>query len=391
MAGSKTHTTTNVAGRMGFNATYLSVNRFGCGKISPYVDLSSLKAGVYLDYVLCEQPERPHNMEYIQTIHMHQAITCASDSPQAWDRIQCPYVEPHDYLLGTSRETIVAAVKANPGSLWLLGNEIDRRDWPVWDDSVDPPQIIGTDGQGEMVPELYARAHYELYHLIKDADPTAQIANGSIIQPTPLRLRYLTRAWDAYQNLYGEPMPVDVWNVHNFILREVRGGYGADFPPGVTGTLNDGQYWQQNDRDTHMNLTIFDQQIRAMRQWLKERGQQDKPLIITEYGVLYQHDGMGNPALVESFMQGSFDYFLHTTDCGLGYRLDACRLVQRWLWFSMETQTNGLNPYGGLYATESLTMTNRGKLFRDYAESHLNELAWPLVIRTLYLPFIFAN
>ena len=28
-------------------------------------------------------------------------------------------------------------------------------------------------------------------------------------------------------------MPVDVWNVHNFVLREERGSWGVDIPPGI--------------------------------------------------------------------------------------------------------------------------------------------------------------
>ena len=30
----------------------------------------------------------------------------------------------------------------------------------------------------------------------------------------------------------------------------------------------------------------------------------------------------------------TFDYFLNTKDCNLGYAADQCRLVQRWNWYS---------------------------------------------------------
>lgn len=389
--GTKMVTETAINGRLGFNVTYLSANQFGCGKISDYTDILSLKVGIYLDYTLCRQPERPNGMEFVQMINIHQTLTCPLYSPSAWDREACPYAEPHGYTLHVSHEEIIAVAQANPGALWLIGNEVDRRDWPIWDYSVDPPQIVGTSGQNEMLPELYAQAYHELYHLLKNADPTAQVANAGLIQATPLRLRYLSIVWDTYQQLYGESMPVDVWNVHNFILREVRGEYGADFPPGLTGTLDDGQYWQQNDRDTHVNLSIFDQQIRAMRQWMKERNQQDKPLIVTEYGVLYEHEGMGVPSLVQGFMQDTFDYFLNTKDCALGYAADDCRLVQRWLWFSLEVQKNGLNPQGGLFSSDTLTITQTGTIFRDFSERHTDELAWPppvKEIRYLHLPVI---
>lgn len=379
-------------GRMGFNMTDMSVVQFGCGKVSEYTDILALKAGVYLDYILCQEPDRPNGMEYIQTINIHQAITCPLGSVDAWNREACPYVEPYDYVLtGSSKPQIVTVAQENPGSLWLIGNEVDRRDWPIWDYSVDPPRIVASGGQNEMIAEVYARAYHDLYHLIKGADPTARIANAGVIQATPLRLKYLSIVWDSYQQLYGEPMPVDVWNVHNFILREVRGEYGADFPPGITGTLDDGQYWQQNDRDTHVNLAIFDSQIRALRQWMKERDQQEKPLIVTEYGVLYQHEGMGTAPLVQGFMLDTLDYFLETKDCSLGYAADDCRLVQRWLWFSLEVQTGGVNPYGGLYASDTLTITQTGMKFRSFSEEHGDELTWPPPVketRYLHLPVI---
>lgn len=392
--GTKVLTDTANGGRLGFNVTYLSVNQYGCGKISDYTDILSLKAGVYLDYTLCRQPEQPNGMEFVQTINIHQTLTCPLYSPNAWDRVACPYAEPYDYTLSVPQDEIVAAAQENPGALWLIGNEVDRRDWPVWDYSVEPPQIVGTSGQNEMLPQLYARAYHDLYHLVKGADRTAQIAIAGVIQATPLRLQYLSTVWDTYQELYGEPMPVDVWNVHNFILREVQGEYGADFPPGITGTLDDGEYWQQNDRDTHINLSIFDKQIRAMRQWMKERNQQDKPLIVTEYGVLYQHAGLDDPSLVQGFMRDTFAYFLDTKDCEIGDTTDDCRLVQRWLWFSLEAQKNGLNPHAGLYSSDTLTVTETGTVFRDFSESHRDELTWPppaIERHYFYLPVVHSK
>ena len=46
------------------------------------------------------------------------------------------------------------------------------------------------------------------------------MAIGGVSQVTPLRLDYLERVLAAYEKQYGQPMPVDVWNVHTFILRE---------------------------------------------------------------------------------------------------------------------------------------------------------------------------
>jgi hypothetical protein len=71
-----------------------------------------------------------------------------------------------------------------------------------------------------MLPELYAHACYELHHLIKNADPTALVAIGGVVQPTPLRLEYLDEVLAEYQGRHGMMTPVDVWNIHNMIVRE---------------------------------------------------------------------------------------------------------------------------------------------------------------------------
>ena len=36
----------------------------------------------------------------------------------------------------------------------------------------------------------------------------------------------------------------------------------------------------------HDDLTVFAQQVVAMRTWMKQHGQQNKPLILTEYSLL---------------------------------------------------------------------------------------------------------
>lgn len=36
-------------------------------------------------------------------------------------------------------------------------------------------------------------------------------------------------------------------------------------------------------------MIVFDEQIRDMRQWMKDHGQQDKPLLLTEFSVLYPY------------------------------------------------------------------------------------------------------
>jgi hypothetical protein len=364
------------------------------GDISSYEDVTSLRAGWYLDWTVRVNPIRPNNMQFAQMVRLHQKLACPLGSANAWDRELCPYED--DYIVSPSISTIKAAAAANRGSLWLIGNEMERRDfqvcrdWPTCDDAY-------TDGQDEILPEKYAEAYHDLYTAIKEVDPIARIAIGGVIQPTPLRLEYLDRVWNSYQARYGKEMPVDVWNVHIFALREGRDEYGADIPAGLSATK--GEY---TDNDcAHLSRTDFDLRIRAMRQWMKEKGQQNKPLIISEYGPLYhqiyigeaQVDGKqvcsdpsvdpANPQNVRDFMLWTFDYFLETKDPELGYPEDDYRLVQKWNWFSLnhasfDDQGNiiraPLNAWTSLFDITKQTLTETGKLFRDYSLANLTRL-----------------
>jgi hypothetical protein len=81
---------------------------------------------------------------------------------------------------------------------------------------------------------------------------------------------------------------------------------------------------------------------------MKDHGLQNKPLIISEYGVLFPAwvdcpaypDTTGCPFTPEqvrdSFMVPSFEAFLNRTDANIGYPTDGYRLVQRWTWFSVD-------------------------------------------------------
>ena len=96
-------------------------------------------------------------------------------------------------------------------------------------------------------------------------------------------------------------MPVDVWNTHVQLLRENwwdgevtytgrccdGGAWGALAPVGLDPADPDvrAAALQLTSCD-NTNGTLFAQQIRDLRQFLVDHGQGDKPLIISEYGVL---------------------------------------------------------------------------------------------------------
>ena len=263
----------------------------------------------------------------------------------------------------------MSIAQQNPGALWLVGNEPDRYDWGrlcKWGPKGEFA-AVAEGGQDEALPEVYAQAYYDIYHQIKSADPTARVGNAGIIQATPSRMQYITKVWDYYRSHYGQDMPVDVWNVHNSILRDRCDEYGADVPPGYDSCR--GTVYSDQETD---NMSIFDGQIRAFRRWMKDRGQQDKPLIVSEYGFLYYHildaDRDKAQARVTSFMLKTFDYFMNTKDRDLGYPGDDYRLVQRWAWYSLDD--DGFNPYSFLYSRKTQQTTPLGEAFGNWALTH---------------------
>lgn len=223
-----------------------------------------------------------------------------------------PMVRMNNGRLYPDTHTLHELARAYRGLTWLIGNEPDVR----WQDNT--------------TPEVYAVAYHRAYTAIKSADPTAQIAIGGVSQVTPLRLAYLDRVWDFYQSLYGAPMPVDVWNMHAFVLREERGGWGVNIPPGFY-IDHRGELWEIADHD---DLALVEAQIWAMREWMAAHGQQHKPLWITEYGILMPAEYGFDADRVIAFLSGSFDLFQSLRDPATGFADDDYRLVQRWNWYS---------------------------------------------------------
>jgi len=251
-----------------------------------------------------------------------------------------PMIRIRDGQPDPGGQALLSAIDALPGALWLIGNEPDVE----WQDGVPA--------------DRYAQIYHDLYHQIKGRDPASQVAIGGVSQPTPLRLRYLDQILNAYQARYGEPMPVDVWNVHNFILREERDSWGVGIPPGMSERSG-----RLREIDDHDDMAIFRQQIVDFRRWMAQHGQQNKPLIVTEYGILMPSEYGFPPAQVEQFMIDTFEYFRTAADPALGYAADGYRLVQRWCWFSLSDERY---PTGNLVHPDS-SLTRLGQAFSAYA------------------------
>ncbi len=300
--------------------------RFGVNGALRSYPVEPLRIGWYVDYQATRNAPTPGAIDYYPMIRLEQIG------------------DTYSYSIYTTRaETtdadLAAVIDAHPGAYWFIGNEPDRIQY-----------------QDDLEPEVYAQAYHDLYLRIKEQDPTARIVAGTIVQPTPVRLDYLDRVLAAYHQQYGERMPVDVWSFHNFILNEASCAHysklypdrpdlvdsmcwGADIPPGIDDVV-DGMRVDVQDND---NIELFKQQVISFRRWMADRGYQNTPVFLSEFGVLMP-SGLFRPdftvARVNAFMDASFDFLLSATDPEIGFPADGNRLVQRFSWYSMDDKVD---------------------------------------------------
>lgn len=283
---------------------------------------------------------------------------------------------PYNYRVDPAQ--LGPVVDANPGAMWLVGNEPDC----IWQDDLPPAE--------------YARIYHDVYQFLKGRDLSARVAAGGIVQPTPLRLQYLDLVLAAYRARYGHELPADLWHIHNAILNEVSCAYdpdhcyGADIPPGVDAVVG-----VRRDVDDNDDLDAFKAQIWAFRQWTADRGYAGMPVVVSEFGVLMPAEYGFDPPRVNAYMSGTFDFLAATEDPILGDPLDGGRLVQRWAWFSLdvppfETDPKGFN--GNLFDPHTAAITEHGLQYEaltaglpalDYAELALVRWEVPAVGRPL--------
>ena len=301
-----------------------------------------LNAGWYWDWVAKGETQLPP-LTYAQTIRL---------TPIKSDNVQI------GYTASPTGTTLLAKIAAQPGGLWFIGNEPDCT---LMDD---------------MISTWYARAYHDLYHIIKTADPTAQVAAGNIVQPTPQRLAYLDLVVAAYLSTYDEPLPADAWVIHSYILCEKCYPYNDVIPPepfawgacwvpdwpsrGASEPL--ATFYSVYD---HWDMDIFAERIIDFRQWMVDNGYRDHPLFIAEYGILFYQgliSGMGQTEDV-AFMNAGFNWMREARDPVRGYRPDDNRLVQRWAWFSLD---HGDYPGGTLFDPYNLVPTYLGTAYAAY-------------------------
>jgi hypothetical protein len=267
-------------------------------------DLAKLHIGWYIDYKAHVTAPHPNGAAYTPVINLSQ-------------------VGESGFTSSPSGDALDTAIADNRGADWIIGNEPDRRYY-----------------QNDMAPKAYANAYHYLYDYIKSKDPTARIFAGAIVQPTPLRLQYLNEVLTNYWEMFGESLPADGWAIHNFILNERSCGryqdpaicWGADIPPGSNAT--DGLVITTDELQKTADVAFFEAQVIRFRQWMADNGYRDRPLYVSEYGILMPESYGFPPSLVNSYMTKTFDFLLNTKDEKLGYAADDYRLVQRLAWYS---------------------------------------------------------
>ncbi len=241
--------------------------------------------------------------------------------------------------------TIQAAAQQNPGAYWIIGNE----------PNVPGPTAVSTDFYAEQL-QYYSSA-------IKGADPTAQI-----VGPNVLNWNFTCTGCTAYTtgssftegiltswaNLYGGDPPIDVWSLHAYPIT-----------------------WNALPMT---NSSIVEQQITGMSNYLATiPSEANKPIWLSEYGVLWGYDGLqavssGCASAPNCFAPiGAYDTaatnaYLNTLipwmqTTGAQYRL------QRWFLFTtIGSAESFATTYPGISLMDSTgSLTTFGQLYRQYA------------------------
>lgn len=372
--------------------------RYGVGYVPHYADslawIPTLGAGWYINFSAYSAGQDVRSASFAPVIRVRQDQTTSGRLPTY--KISPPLAYTYRDANGNLQEGLGSLISRNRGHYWLVGNEVD----------------VNNTLQDNTMPDVYARAYHDVYDYIKKVDPTAKVAVAGLSMMTPGRLQYLTIVWDTYRAVYGQDMPVDIWNMHLYILEERLPGNVNDYGDGKIALGTDPAIAKLSAagnaalcpavgspdvpgsdprpdvicRAEHDRVSIFREQVVAMRQWMKARGQQNKPLIISEYGLLYPYTFKDNawflldeqgrpfdPPRVTKYLQETMNFLETAIDPSLGYPVDGNRLVQQWLWYSVVTNPDESGGSSNLVGTnfasfapgDAAALTTMGQAFRQ--------------------------
>lgn len=279
------------------------------GQVEDY-DVAPMHFGWYSYWNISEHPARPNGIEYVQLINT-RGLTPAN-------------IATASILRGISN-----TIPLNPGSTWIIGNEIEAS------------------YQGNHTPGDYARIFHYLYTYIKNRDANARIAIGGVTMFTQARQYWLDQMESTYKTLYGA-MPADViWTIHEQIV----GGNEALislWPVGIPSGAAPAEYhsWVCGQASGPDDFAQFKVHVNRMRAWMFSHGYRDRELWISEYGVLGGDQYNCTQKVIGAYVKQTMEWLNTATSATQGMPSDENRIVQRWLWYSMNDQpytcTNGV-------------------------------------------------
>lgn len=183
--------------------------------------------------------------------------------------------------LGDSPKRVAEAAKRSPGQWWTFGNEPN-----------DPHQ----DNIG---PQAYVEPYHDIYYALKSADPQARLVATGVANAD---WRWLDQWREDYRQKYDRYPPVDGWRFHDYVLETCASALNAD---------------------------EFKRRAVDFRDWVNRIGESQKPVLLTEYGVLYGNGCCScpviQPAAVVEYMRSTTDWLAET------------RIVTAWAWFAVDS------------------------------------------------------
>ena len=201
------------------------------------------------------------------------------------------------------RGAIAAAMRASGSAWWSLGNEPN-----------DP-------AQDNVTPEQYA-ALYAAFEQWAQGAPQCRIVPAGIAN---VDWNWAQAFREAFRSSYGRYPRVDAWNVHNYILEASLDPY---------------------------DVAEFQRRILAFRRWMETIGEGRKPLLLTEFGVLYGNGccrrPVDPPQRLEDFMRDAVGWLTHS------------QAVTSWAWFATYADV-----FNGNLMTHKSELTDLGMLYRN--------------------------
>ncbi|HIC89458.1 MAG TPA: hypothetical protein EYP04_08660 [Anaerolineae bacterium] len=205
---------------------------------------------------------------------------------------------------GSARANWAAVMRADRGAWWAVGNEPN-----------DPYQDHQT-------PEAYAVFYHDFVLAARAVDPSVRLIPAGVANAD---WQWAEAFRQAHWERYGYWPVLDGWNIHNYLL--------------------------EDDVDPY-DVGEFQQRIVAFRDWMARIGDANKPLFLSEFGVLYGNGCCGRPVdppeWTVDFMQQTVQW-LATTD-----------YVQYWAWFASNTR----GQYNGDLFDDEGRLTVYGRAYR---------------------------